>query len=42
MRAAPVVLGTLIHVLAGVVVSCQVGARDTITAALVAAWQVVA
>jgi len=42
MRAAPIVLGTLIHVLTGVVVCCQAGARDTITTALVAAWQVVA
>jgi hypothetical protein len=42
MRAAPVVLGALIHVLTRVVVCCQAGARDTITTALVAAWQVVA
>jgi len=42
MRAAPIVLGTLIHVLTGVVVCCQAGAWNTITTALVAAWQVVA
>jgi len=42
MRAAPIVLGTLVHVLAGVVVCCQAGARDTITTALVAAGQVAA
>lgn len=40
--ATSIVLGTLIHILTSVVVCCQVGARDTITAALVSSWQIVA
>jgi hypothetical protein len=40
--APSIVLRTLIYILTGVVVCCQMGARDTITAALVASGQVVA
>jgi hypothetical protein len=40
--APSIVLSTLIHILTGVVVCCQMGARDTITAALIASCQVVA
>lgn len=42
MGAAPVVPGTLVHILAGVVISCQTRARDAFTAAFVAARQVAA
>jgi hypothetical protein len=40
--ATSIVLGTLIHIFTSVVVCCQMGARDTITAALISSWQVVA
>jgi hypothetical protein len=40
--AISIVLDTLIHILTSVVVCCQMGARDTITAALVSSRQVVA
>jgi hypothetical protein len=40
--ATSIVLGTLIHILTSVVVCCQMGARNTITAALISSWQVVA
>jgi hypothetical protein len=40
--APSIVLGTLIHILTRVIVCCQMGARDTITAALIASRQVVA
>jgi hypothetical protein len=42
MRASPVVPGTLIHVLAGVVISCEPCARDTVAAALITTRQVAA